>query len=40
MHLRQVAMPNLVSVFGQLDARRLALAGLIEETEFDPGRVG
>src|ERR1700732_136576 len=38
MHIRHIAVPDLVGEFGQLDS--LALAGLVEEAELDPRRIG
>src|SRR6516162_3458862 len=40
MHIRQVAVPDLVGVFGQLEARRLALTGFVEQAELDTRRIG
>ena len=39
MHIRHIAVPDLVGIFGQLDARCLALAAVVEEAELDPRRV-
>src|SRR5262249_32650757 len=36
----QVAVPDLVAVLGELDALRLGLAALIEQTKLDLGRGG
>ena len=36
----QIAVPDLVGVFGQLDALELALAVVVEQAELDLGRVG
>src|SRR5277367_4246803 len=36
---RQVAVPNLISVFGQTDARGLALAVLVEQADLHLGRM-
>lgn len=36
---RQVAVPDLIGVFGKLDTRGLALALLVEEADLHPGRV-
>jgi len=39
MNVRHIAVPDLVGVFGQFDARGLALAGLVEQAELDPCRM-
>ena len=38
-HARHVAVPDLVAVFGQLDALGLGLAAVIEQAELDLGGV-
>ena len=39
-HLGQVAVEDLVGVFGQLDPRDLLVAGAVEEADLDLGGVG
>src|SRR5271170_7182573 len=36
---RHVAMPNLIGVFGEIDARGLALAFLVEQADLDSARM-
>ena len=40
VHVRHIAVPDLVGEFGQLDSRRLAFAATVEEAELDPRRIG
>jgi hypothetical protein len=38
--LRQVAVPDLVGIFGKLESLDLPLAAFVEQTKLDFGRVG
>ena len=40
LHARQIAVPDFVGIFRQLDPGDLGLAALVIEAEFDPLRMG